>query len=118
MKISYCDKEFTLEDVLNVLSCCICDGGPCDDCPILYVPGDCSQIAKELLLKTIEEIQKFTCWRSVWKDRSELEVGKDYIVVVSGDYRATILKYVGEDEFVDGSYNSYRCEKFMPVPEV
>ena len=120
MKIPNYDKDFTLEDVLNVISRCSCDGVPCGDCPILYAPGDCPQIVKELFLKTIEELQKLSkpSWRYVWKDHAELEVGKDYIVVVPGESRATILKYIGEDEFVDGSCNVYACELFIPLPEV
>lgn len=119
MKISNCDKEFTVEDVLKILCCCTKVGG-CAECPTRYAAGDCSEVVEDLYVKTIEELQKLSkpSWRSVWKDSSELEVGEDYIVVVAGDSRATILKYTGEDEFVDGSYNSYRCEKFMPVPEV
>lgn len=120
MKIPNCDKDFTVEDVLKILCCCINEAGSCLDCPVHDVPGDCSKIVKDLSVKTIEELQNLSkpSWRSVWKDSSLLVPGEDYIVVVSGESRATILKYVGEDEFVDGSYNSYRCEKFMPLPEV
>ena len=120
MKFPNCDKEFTVEDVLKILCCCINEAGSCLECPIQDVPGDCSKIVKDLSVITIEELQKLSkpSWRSVWKDHAELEVGKDYIVVVSGESNAIILKYTGEDEFVDGSCNSYRCEKFMPAPEV